>query len=70
MTQLSATPRSSFSDLSTAMMDNPVGFKLAHHRPDLGSDIWRQSFGRFIKQQKPGVRHQRPANGQHLLFTA
>jgi len=39
-------------------------------RPDLRPDERRQPFCRLVEDQKTRVRHQRAANGQHLLFAA
>ena len=36
--------------------------------PNLFTDQWRKSFGRFVENDEPRIGHQRAADRQHLLL--
>jgi hypothetical protein len=42
----------------------------ADDREDLGHDARRQAHARLVQQQQAGPRHQRAADGEHLLLAA
>jgi ATP-dependent RNA helicase RhlE len=47
-----------------------LGFQPGDGRPDFLPDHRGQPLGRLVQHQKPGVGHQRAADGQHLLLAA
>ena len=49
---------------------HPFGIELADDGEDIPDDQRRQTEARFIQQQQTGAAHERPGNGEHLLFAA
>ena len=70
MTQRSATAVSSLSDLSTTEDGEAGVLELRDHRPDFPPDEGAEPFRRLVQDEQPGIGHQRPADGEHLLLTA
>ena len=67
--QRSATRDSSFRVLSMTRMAS-VALERVDRGPDFLADDRREAFGRLVEDEQPRVRHQRPADRQHLLLAA
>ena len=66
----SATAKASLTFCSTSRIDRPSLLEAADRRHDLGDDLRRQAFRRLVHQQDARIRHERPADREHLLLAA
>src|SRR5882762_11427814 len=48
----------------------PLRFQLRDRAIDFMADERREALGRFVENEQTGIRHQRPADGEHLLLAA
>ena len=70
MTMSSAISKASFAFCSTNRIDKPLLLQAPDRRHHLSDDLRRQALRRLVQEQHPRVRHQRPADRQHLLLAA
>ena len=47
-----------------------IGVDAANTREEFSYEQWRQAERRFIQHEQPGLGHESPTDGHHLLFPA